>query len=64
MNADLPSPQALQELGPKAAAALWLARLQHDPSAEDDAAFARWLARPCLFWGRSSPPSAPSKRVR
>lgn len=56
MNADLPSPQALQELGPKAAAALWLARLQHDPSAEDDAAFARWLAQSeanRLAWDRA-----------
>ncbi len=56
MNVDLPSPQALQELGPKAAAALWLARLQHDPSAEDDAAFARWLAQSDanrLAWDRA-----------
>ncbi|PLR22622.1 hypothetical protein SGCZBJ_17760 [Caulobacter zeae] len=44
MSADLPSPQALEELGPKAAAALWLERLQRDVSPEDDAAFARWLA--------------------
>lgn len=43
MNADLPSPQSLRDLGPRAAAALWLERLQRDPSAEDDAAFARWL---------------------
>lgn len=44
MNADLPSPAYLDQLGPKAAAALWLERLQREPSAEDDAAFARWLA--------------------
>ncbi|MDR6624409.1 FecR domain-containing protein [Caulobacter segnis] len=43
MNADLPSPAYLEQLGPKAAAALWLERLQREPSAEGDAAFARWL---------------------
>lgn len=45
MSADLPSPQALSELGPNAAAALWLERLQRDASPEDDAAFERWLAQ-------------------
>lgn len=43
MSADLPSPESLHDLGPRAAAALWLERLQRDPSAEHDAAFARWL---------------------
>ncbi len=44
MNADLPSPELLRDLGPRSAAALWLERLQRDPSAEDDAAFAQWLS--------------------
>jgi transmembrane sensor len=43
MSADLPSPEFLRDLGPKSAAALWLERLQRDPSPEDDAAFAQWL---------------------
>lgn len=43
MSADLPSADFLRDLGPRAAAALWLERLQRDPSPEDDAAFARWL---------------------
>lgn len=43
MNADLPSPESLRDLGPRSAAALWLERLQRDPSVEDDAAFAQWL---------------------
>lgn len=45
MSVDLPSPQFLRGLEPKAAAALWLERLQRDPSPEDDAAFAQWLAQ-------------------
>jgi transmembrane sensor len=44
MSANLPSPAYLDQLGPKAAAALWLERLQREPSTEDDAAFALWLA--------------------
>lgn len=43
MSGDLPSRQVLRDLGPRAAAALWLERLQRDPSAHDDAAFALWL---------------------
>lgn len=43
MSANPPSPAFLRDLGPKAAAALWLERLQREPSPEDDAAFARWL---------------------
>ncbi|WP_165186014.1 FecR family protein [Caulobacter soli] len=43
MSADLPSPAFLHGLGPRAAAALWLERLQRDPSVEDDVAFQRWL---------------------
>lgn len=43
MSADLPSPAHLEQLGPKAAASLWLECLQREPSPEDDAAFARWL---------------------
>lgn len=43
MSADLPSPEFLKDLGPGSAAAFWLERLQRDPSAEDDAAFAEWL---------------------
>jgi transmembrane sensor len=43
MSVDPPSPEFLKDLGPKSAAALWLERLQRDPSVEDDAAFAQWL---------------------
>lgn len=45
MNPDLPSPQFLRGLEPKATASLWLERLQRDPSPEADAAFAQWLAQ-------------------
>lgn len=44
MSADLPTPQFLRDLGPRAAAALWLERLQREPSDADDAAFAQWLS--------------------
>lgn len=44
MSVDLPTPELLNELGPRSAAALWLERLQRDPSVEDDAAFAQWLS--------------------
>ncbi|MBI1685587.1 FecR family protein [Caulobacter hibisci] len=43
MTPDLPSPQFLRGLEPKAAAALWLEQLQRDPSPEADAAFAQWI---------------------
>ena len=43
MSADQPSPEFLRDLGPRSAAALWLERLQRDPSVEDDAAFSQWL---------------------
>jgi len=45
MSPDLPSPQSLRGLAPRAAAALWLERLQREPSPEGDAAFAQWLAQ-------------------
>jgi len=43
MTADPPTPQLLRDLGPRAAAALWLERLQRGPETIDDAAFAQWL---------------------
>jgi transmembrane sensor len=43
MSGDLPSAEVLRDLGPRAAASLWLERLQRDPSPEADAAFGRWL---------------------
>lgn len=43
MSADQPSPELLRDLGPRSAAALWLERLQRDPSVEDDVAFSQWL---------------------
>ncbi|USQ98117.1 FecR family protein [Caulobacter sp. RL271] len=43
MSPDPRSPAYLEQLPPKAAAALWLERLQRGPSTDDDAAFAQWL---------------------
>ena len=43
MSADQPSADFLRDLGPRSAAALWLERLQRDPSVEDDTAFCQWL---------------------